>query len=63
MGSQQQALFMKLIEAYTSNMETDIAAERIAQVKGAGIDKVKFAWLGETARARSTTTACRGRRS
>ena len=48
MGSQQQALFMKLIEAYTSNMETDIAAERIAKVKGAGIDKVKFAWLGET---------------
>jgi Protein of unknown function (DUF3500) len=48
MGSQQQALFMKLIEAYTSNMETDIAAERIAKIKGAGIDKVKFAWLGET---------------
>ena len=52
MGSQQQALFMKLIEAYTSNMETDIAAERIAQVKGAGIDKVKFAWLGETGKGK-----------
>jgi hypothetical protein len=48
MGSQQQALFMKLIEAYTSNMETDIAAERVAKIKGAGIDKVRFAWLGET---------------
>jgi hypothetical protein len=48
MGSQQQALFMKLIEAYTSNMETDIAAERIAKIKGAGIDNVRFAWLGET---------------
>jgi hypothetical protein len=48
MGSQQQALFMKLIEAYTSNMETDIAAERIAKIKAGGIDKVRFAWLGET---------------
>jgi hypothetical protein len=48
MGSQQQTLFMKLIEAYTSNMETDIAAERIAKIKAGGIDKVRFAWLGET---------------
>jgi len=48
MGSQQQVLFMKLIDAYTSNMESDLAAERIAKIKGAGIDKVKFAWLGET---------------
>jgi len=48
MGSQQQALFMKVIEAYTANMETDLAAERIAKIKSAGLDKVRFAWLGET---------------
>jgi len=48
MGAQQQALLMKVIEAYTSNMETDIAAERIAKIKSAGLDKVRFAWLGET---------------
>ncbi len=48
MGSQQQALLTKLIEAYTSNMEADLAAERMARIKGAGIDKVRFAWLGET---------------
>ena len=48
MGSPQQALFTKLIEAYTSNMEADIAAERMAKIKSAGIDKVRFAWLGET---------------
>jgi hypothetical protein len=48
MGSQQQALFTKLIEAYTSNMEADLAAERMTKIKGAGIDKVRFAWLGET---------------
>ena len=48
MGSQQQALLTKLIEAYTSSMEADLAAERMAKIKAAGIDKVRFAWLGET---------------
>jgi hypothetical protein len=48
MGSQQQALLIKLIEAYTSNMEADLAAERMATIKSAGIEKVRFAWLGET---------------
>jgi hypothetical protein len=48
MAPQQQALFTKLIEAYTSNMEADLAAERMTKIKGAGIDKVRFAWLGET---------------
>ena len=48
MSPKEQALFTKLIEAYTSNMETDLAAERMANIKRAGIDKVKFAWLGET---------------
>jgi hypothetical protein len=48
MGSQQQALLIKVIEAYTSTMEADLAAERMAKIKSAGIDKVRFAWLGET---------------
>ena len=47
MGSQQQALLIKLIEAYTSNMEADIAAERMARIKAKGLDNVRFAWLGE----------------
>ena len=48
MGSQQQALLIKLIEAYTSNMEADIAAARMAKIKSAGLDKIRFAWMGET---------------
>jgi hypothetical protein len=43
----QQALLTRLIEAYTSNMESDVAAERMAKIKKAGIDKVRFAWAGE----------------
>jgi hypothetical protein len=48
MASQQQALFTKLIEVYTSNMETDLAIERMARIKAQGINNVRFAWLGET---------------
>ena len=29
-------------------MEADVAAERLAKIKAAGMDKIRFAWLGET---------------
>ena len=44
---QQQAL-MRLIEVYAGNMEADLAAERMAKIKAAGLDKIRFAWAGET---------------
>jgi hypothetical protein len=44
----QQALLTRVIEAYTSNMAADIAAERLAKIKSAGMDKIRFAWAGET---------------
>ncbi len=43
----QQELLSRLIEVYTSNMDSDIAAERLAKIKAAGMDKIRFAWLGE----------------
>ena len=46
-GDQRKAL-MRVIEAYATNMETDIAAERINKIKKAGVDKIRFAWAGET---------------
>jgi hypothetical protein len=46
--AKQQALLTQVIEVYTSNMESDIAAERMAKIKAAGMDKIRFAWLGET---------------
>ena len=52
MGSSQQALLTKLIEVYTNNMETDIAAERMARIKSHGLNNVRFAWLGETAKGK-----------
>jgi hypothetical protein len=46
--AKQQAMLSQLIEVYTANMEADIAAERLAKIKAAGMDKIRFAWLGET---------------
>ncbi len=46
--AKQQTLLSRVIEAYTSNMEADIAAERLAKIRAAGMDKIRFAWLGET---------------
>lgn len=46
--AKQQAFLTQLIEVYTSNMESDIAAERMAKIKSAGLDKIRFAWLGDT---------------
>lgn len=47
MPAKQQALLTRLIDVYASNMEADIAAERIQKIKAAGIDTVRFAWLGD----------------
>jgi hypothetical protein len=47
MPAKQQALLMQLIQVYTGNMEADIAAERVARIKANGIEKIRFAWLGE----------------
>jgi hypothetical protein len=44
----QQALMRKVIEAYTSVMEADVAAERMKVATSAGLDKLRFAWAGST---------------
>ena len=52
MGSEQQRLFTRLLETYTSLMETDIASERMATIKSAGLDRIRFAWAGEIEKGR-----------
>jgi hypothetical protein len=42
----QRDLLMRLIDAYAGLMATDLAAERLAKIKAAGIDQVAFAWAG-----------------
>jgi hypothetical protein len=45
---EQQQQLMRVIETYTSNMEADIAADRLARIKQAGLDQIRFAWAGDT---------------
>jgi hypothetical protein len=44
----QRDLLTKVIEAYASQMTDDVAADRMAKIKAAGLEKVTFAWAGET---------------
>ena len=52
MTPQQRDLLMKIVEVYTSKMADDIAAERRAKVQKAGVEKIAFAWAGETERGK-----------
>jgi hypothetical protein len=44
----QRDLLMKLIDVYTGYMAPDIAADRQARLKKAGVEKITFAWAGDT---------------
>ncbi|MGH9386104.1 MAG: DUF3500 domain-containing protein [Vicinamibacterales bacterium] len=48
----QRELLMQVIDTYTSIMEADIASERRAALDKAGLDKILFAWAGETERGK-----------
>ena len=52
LNSAQRQQLMRLIEAYTSNMDADIAADRLAKINKAGLDRIRFAWAGETDRGK-----------
>jgi hypothetical protein len=46
MTTAQKALLVKLIEENASAQPEAIARERLAKLRSAGLDKVKFAWMG-----------------
>lgn len=46
----QQAMLVRLIEVYTSTMEADVAAERMAVARRGGLAQVRFAWAGGVTR-------------
>ena len=52
MTSSQRDMLMKVIETFTSKMAPDIAAERVAALRKAGLEKVAFAWTGEAERGK-----------
>ena len=42
----QRELLLKVVDAYAGLMADDIAADRMGKIRGAGMDKVSFAWAG-----------------
>jgi hypothetical protein len=52
MTAPQRDLLMKLIDVYIGKMAADVATERTARVRKAGIEKIGFAWAGETERGK-----------
>ena len=43
---------MQIVDAYTSSMPADIAADRTGRLTRAGVDKIAFAWAGEIERGK-----------
>jgi hypothetical protein len=50
MTAAQRDLLMKVIDSYTGLMEADIAADRLAKLKIAGVENMAFAWAGSIER-------------
>ncbi len=52
MNPVQRDLLIKLLDVYTGAMAADIAEDRTARLRKAGVGKIAFAWAGETERGR-----------
>ncbi len=48
----QRDLLLRVIDAYASAMAPDIAEDRLEKIRKAGIEKVAFAWAGESERGK-----------
>ena len=51
MSAGTRAMLMSLIETHASTQAPDLAAARLAKIKAAGFEKIRFAWIGATAKA------------
>jgi hypothetical protein len=52
LNASQKALLMEVVDAYTSAMASDIAADRTSRLTKAGVDKITFAWAGDIERGK-----------
>ena len=52
LASQQQKQLLALIEVYAGTMQPKLAEERLAKIRAAGLEGIRFAWAGATARGR-----------
>jgi hypothetical protein len=52
MTASQRDLLMRVIDVYAGAMAEDLAVDRVERLKQAGVEKIAFAWAGETERGR-----------
>jgi hypothetical protein len=52
MTAPQRELMMKLLDVYIGKMAADIAEDRLARVRKAGVEKITFAWAGGVERGK-----------
>ena len=52
MTAAQRDLLMKLLDVYVGKMASDIAEDCLARVRKAGVEKIAFAWAGDTERGK-----------
>jgi hypothetical protein len=50
--ARQREMLMRIVGAYTSVMAPDLAADRMAALTKAGLEKISFAWAGDLERGR-----------
>jgi hypothetical protein len=46
LNAAQREMLIQVVDAYTSAMAADIAADRVSRLTKAGVDKLTFAWAG-----------------
>jgi hypothetical protein len=52
LDARQRDLLMKVVDSYVSLMASDIAEDRTAKLRKAGLDKITFAWAGDIERGK-----------
>jgi Protein of unknown function (DUF3500) len=52
LDARERDLLMKVVDSYVSLMASDIAEDRMARLRKAGLDKITFAWAGEIERGK-----------
>jgi hypothetical protein len=50
MAAAQRELLMKVVDAYAGLMAPEIASDRLARIKAAGVENIAFAWAGPVER-------------
>jgi hypothetical protein len=52
LDAKQRELLMQVVDSYVGLMASDMAADRTAKLRSAGVDKITFAWAGDAERGK-----------